>query len=463
MLRPWLVFIIGSAVGIQLRKRAVVLDQPSAEKIRGESRVRPKLLLTPRELWASGFDARKHSDNIASSTGETYFLWTQETVDAFRTMYDETMNPVLCNLNDEDNVVLATKPGWGLTSRIRDFQDILIGNALNGKLVLHANGGERCPAEDEDASDPFLRCIFEPFSRCQAESSFDSDTSGAERMEAVEVDPGQFIQPVVEILRDSGLVQYGNEGDQLMDYRYLGVLRSLLQTTAFKFSSSVEERVLQLETKLGDFAGPMLIVHVRRTDKATDAGGGRMQSWFQYNGDDDSRMQGLEAILRLVEFAEIKSEINYKSLYLIADDPRFFETTFVSAFQDATARNATVLYNPYISETFGEDHEWMEHGHGKVSTAVHKSLDIELAADMSFAIKYGTHVVGCGRSGISQFIAQGLGAKYMADPNTLSVFEDDSLLLEHVMGKTQAEKHVHYLSTLISMHNSRDALNRTLP
>merc|ERR1719440_1789245 len=108
------------------------------------------------------------------------------------------MNPATCV--DVHQAVIAQKPFWGLTSRIRDFQDILIGGALNGRLVLPKNGGG-CPANSEDKPDPFMACVFEPFSRCQTESASPNSRplEGCDgfRMEVVEDEPGTYMLPIM--------------------------------------------------------------------------------------------------------------------------------------------------------------------------------------------------------------------------------------------------------------------------
>lgn len=449
MKRGWFIYFIGSAVGLQFRTRAVPV----------QDRERPTLLLTPKELWASGFDARKNPKAISSNASAlvwTPLFWTQETVDAFRNVYNEAMNPPACG--DVNNFIIADNPGWGLTSRVRDFQDILIGHALHGELVLHRNGADGCPGESENRHDPFMLCIFEPFSRCQNEKSVDPTSRGIVRLTDVEEDPGQFFKPILDTLRASGLAESGHAGEQPGDNQYLGVIRSLLQTTAFTFSSRVEKRVAELEGTFGKQHGPMLIIHIRRTDKVVD--GPQIPSWFDVRDDDEdaSLMQSLDAIVELIKFVESYAGKPYDSLYLIADDPRFFGAEYSSALQRATARNATILYNPYVSEAFGEDRKWMKGGHDTLAPSSKNPLDVELAADLRFAIKYGSHIVGCGRSGISQFIAQGLGAKYMVDPNALTAFEDDALMLGYVMGRAKAEAHVQYMSARLGHHGARRSL-----
>lgn len=447
----WLVYIIGSSIGLQLRQRAATLEQNGTEHPE-----RPMLLLAPRELWASGFDAKMAPQKIASNSSTLSWrtlVWTKETVDTFREVYNEAMNPSVCD--DIDDVTIADKPYWGLTSRIRDFQDILIGLAIKGTLVLHRNGGAGCPDESASHSDPFMRCIFEPFSRCQNETSLHPSYPARTRMDDVEKNPSHFIQPLLKVLRGAGLAESGvsntgqEESGEPAGYQYLGAIRSLLQTTAFKFSARVEKRVAELEKSFGNFDGPMLIVHIRRTDKVTDSQ--QMPDWYDVSGDDISLMESLKTILKLIEFAESHAGKHYKSLYVISDDPRVFGVEYNKVLQNATARAARILYNPYINEAFSGDNRWLKNGHTSRSSDDHGAIDLELAADMHFAIKHGSHIVGCGRSGISQFIAQGLGAKYMVDPNALGVFEDDSVLLQQILGKDQTEKQLQLLSAIWSM------------
>lgn len=452
-----LVYIIGCGVSLHLRKQSAARGQDKAEEPE-----RPMLFLTQRELWASGFDAKKNPAHISSNSSALFWhtlVWTQETVDTFRDMYDEAMNPMVCT--EADDITIAEKPYWGLTSRIRDFQDILIGRAFNGTLVLHRHGGLGCSDESPKNPDPFMRCIFEPFSRCQNETALHPSHPVLSRLVPVEDDPGRFLQPLLEVLRGAGLSESGLSGSGLEEtgepvgYQHLGVIRSLLQTTAFKFSPIVEKRVAELESTFGSIDAPMLVVHIRRTDKVTDSSS--MPQWFNVSGL-VSPMQSLKIILKLIEFAESKMGQQYRSLYLISDDPRFYELEYRNVLQNATSGKATILYNPYITGAFGGDSTWLKNGHTSRSGNDHNALDVQLGADMSFAIKHGSHIVGCGRSGISQFIAQGLGAKYMVDPNALSLFEDDSLLVQEIMGRQEAEKHLRLLSLIWSFSGNGSTL-----
>lgn len=470
----WLVYIIWSAVGLRFRKSLMrenptmsttsdheqldgvlgyLLDYFSMDNPNDRSSdiadpnedypERPTLLLTPKQMWASGLDARRTPSAFFNGSAWAPLIWTQKTVDVFGKMYDAVMNPKTCVHGHQ--TIIATKPYWGLTSRVRDFQDILMGGALNGKMVLPENGGG-CPDESENRPDPFMACIFEPFSRCQLQSALHPNSTALDRMEDVEDSPETFLRPVLDVLLDSGLTAYGHVDVQPVGHQYLGVIRSLLQTTAFKFASPVEDRVAELESTFGELSGPMLIVHIRRTDKVTDSA--QMPEWFDVKSDADrvSLMQSLDAILELIPFVESRAGEPYKSVYLMTDDPRFFKSEYLSALQHASAGKAVILYNPFVVGAFDYNNKWLDDGHTSQTPKAHNAIDIELAADMRFAIKHGSHIIGCGRSGISQFIAQGLGAKFMVDPNAVSAFEDDSVLLPQVMGKTEAEKHLQKLS-----------------
>lgn len=448
MKRYVLLFIIRCAIGLQFRKRSVDPEQQDQEHI-----ARPTLLLTPKELWASGFDARKNAHSIQTKEDVlawTPLYWTQKTVDAFRKVYDEAMNPALCY--QVGKVVVADRTGWGLTSRVRDFQDILIGKAISGgAMVLHRDGGDGCPADSDDKTDPFMRCIFEPFSRCQDQSHVYGSSPGLARLVPVEDNPRGFCESILSTLHQSGLSESDHVGEAPVHYQELGVIRSLLLATTFKFTSRVEERVAELESTLGKPRSPMLVVHVRRTDKVTDSN--TIPSWFDLrDGDKSSLMDSLQAILELIKFVESYSGRPYNSIYLIADDPRYFEPEYRDAFRQATKMDAELLYNPYVQESFGDSSKWIKDGHASLAASRKSSLDVELAADMRYAIKYGSHIVGCGRSGISQFIAQGLGAKYMVDPNALTAFEDDALMLGYVLGKKQAARHLEYMSAIWDQH-----------
>jgi hypothetical protein len=73
--------------------------------------------------------------------------------------------------------------------------------------------------------------------------------------------------------------------------------------------------------------------------------------------------------------------------------------------------------------------KWKKYGHtllkSSASTLNTQTFHEQLVADVAFAIKHGDFLMGCGTSGVSQYIAQGLGRKYYMDGNHLAAWEED--------------------------------------
>lgn len=69
-----------------------------------------------------------------------------------------------------------------------------------------------------------------------------------------------------------------------------------------------------------------------------------------------------------------------------------------------------------------------------MDTKQHDVMDRELIASIIFAAKHSSYMVGHGRSGVSQFLAQLIGAKYRMCPSQqiISLFEDDMVLLKNL-------------------------------
>lgn len=430
------------------------LRLPPGQK--NEELERQVLFLIPRELWASGFDARKPSD-LLETDGANQWEWMPETVDVFRAFYNRIMLPEHCDVP----YTVAQKTSWGMTSRIRDLENIIFYGLIHERLILH-DGSRDCQWPD-----PMMLCIFEPFSNCQGLVTI-NETLKPTNPDWVQrnrqswewlYDDGTLakaIKPIWNTLLGAGLRRVGDVQTETPPFVKLGVLRSLLNQVAFKPSSYIEHRTSELENMLKKPHGPMLIIQIRRTDKLND--GASLPDWFSVSkmsigntSIGDEHLESLRGIKALINFTQ--SLVLYKSVYLISDDPTFFESKYISALQNEFTHKPTVLFNPYILQSYSNDQSWM---HDRKT--LHEQKDEqELAADMNFAIKYGTHIIGCGRSGISQFIAQGLGARIRVEPNTLSLFEDDSKVLRQVLGDAETLKHFRFMARYMSRKPAQKA------
>jgi hypothetical protein len=133
--------------------------QPTNSSNRTSFDVTPPPLLAARKFYAAGFDAR-HGVNATNHSH--YWRWTEDTDKAFKEVWDNAMNPPSCS--NDTTFLKVQRQNWGLGSRIRDTMDVLLG-ALNLESAVIHEGSNICPSEE--ANDPFMLCLFEPFSACQ--------------------------------------------------------------------------------------------------------------------------------------------------------------------------------------------------------------------------------------------------------------------------------------------------------
>merc|ERR1712216_123717 len=71
------------------------------------------------------------------------------------------------------------------------------------------------------------------------------------------------------------------------------------------------------------------------------------------------------------------------------------------------------------------DDEKLDQGHERWSKK--PELYLQVLAEVYAAAEWSQYVVGCGSSGVSQLLAQLLGARFGMDPNVLGLWEDDPL------------------------------------
>ena len=89
--------------------------------------------------------------------------------------------------NCQNRSIFAIKPPWGLTSRIRDFSDVLLHGLISNMSVIHEEGECIHNVTDTTSVDPFMRCVFERFYTCRVQHEPDE----AERKEAEKFSHGE--------------------------------------------------------------------------------------------------------------------------------------------------------------------------------------------------------------------------------------------------------------------------------
>jgi hypothetical protein len=140
----------------------------------------------------------------------------------------------------------------------------------------------------------------------------------------------------------------------------------------------------------------------------------------------------LVVVRRLIRAAERLSGLQFQSIFLLSDEPTLFSSE-ATHYLSTSVRSPTkpkVIFNDYVAKHLANHEAYRKDGHGGLTGEEHAMIDRELAAEMALAGKHSSYIVGNGKSGISQLISQLIGAKYRMCPSTVSLFEDDTILLD---------------------------------
>jgi hypothetical protein len=227
-----------------------------------------------------------------------------------------------------------------------------------------------------------------------------------------------------------------------LDEKY-SVLRALMAQQVFspsKVTPWVQQRVEELELAAaataaggggggtsGGFLPPTLVVHLRRTDKADDEA-------IMYPHEQRATFRETLVIVRaLIRAATRLSNLQFQSIFFMSDEPQAYTVNHTRYLSATLPHHPTVFFNDFVVRTLGNHTEYQSKGHEIfLKNQQHDIMDRELAADMSFAAKHAAYVIGYGRSGVSQLLAQLIGARQRICPSQVSLFEDDMVLLQHL-------------------------------
>jgi hypothetical protein len=116
----------------------------------------------------------------------------------------------------------------------------------------------------------------------------------------------------------------------------------------------------------------------------------------------------------------------------MSDEPEAFSPNVTDYLSSTLTSKPKVFFNDFVYKTLSSNSEYKNVGHTALGEKVHAMMDVQLAASMAFAAKHGTYLVGYGKSGVSQTIAQLIGSKHRVCPSRISLFEDDQILLRYL-------------------------------
>jgi hypothetical protein len=422
-------------------------------------------LLANRTMYAAGYDAR--TAVTFSKNPRLSWQWTGETEQRFAALYNVAMNRTECNRNvtlhaQRQSTIRVVKQQWGLGSRIRDTMDVIMAGMDVKRTVLH-DGPRECPFTNDKTSnnntqDPYMICLFQPFSRCQGVSPLSQNLTAIRRAWGLfhDMPPGVLVpdkrywQRNINVAIDrwwDDLLQHGlvarkydihggcNEKQtppKATKSQKLSVIRALLAHSLFspsRVSKWVQTRVHQLEEMAVavNMQAPTLVVHLRRTDKAND-------NAAMYIHEQRKSMKETLVVLRaLIRAAERMpgDHRQFRSIFFMSDEPRAFSPEILAYLSATLPSRPAIFFNNYVYATLGNHSNYTSQGHEAfLSSQEHDIMDKEFVASITLAAKHASYIVGYGRSGVSQLISQLLGTKHRMCPSQVSLFEDDMVLLK---------------------------------
>lgn len=402
------------------------------------------------------------------------WMWTEQTERALASLYDSSQRGRPCH--QMSKIIVVSKQKWGLTSRMRDVQDVMLTGMVNNQTVVYGvAGSSRCPKKKSD--DRFMFCFFKKFSQCITKPDFICKTKGRPCVVASDkiwLSPGldriwrhvesnglfaqsfptpepvcrsnkHLCKPPPPPLKPGASEQEKElfalqerkrlklyecrEGEFPAERRplqqRLSVLRTLLIKHVFQPSGEVLERLAEMRQLMGRVPKPMLLVHARRTDKRSDNSIDRMMPQELMANHSET----LVILRKLITATERLSGVKFKSLYFLSDDAHLSaDTEAVESLSEAGALRPRVFRTPFnISRLLNVKYFTLGASYLDPSNKV--ELNLFLLAEVLWAVEHGMYVVGNGRSGVSQLMVQLLGAKYRMDPNWLGLWEDDQSML----------------------------------
>lgn len=211
----------------------------------------------------------------------------------------------------------------------------------------------------------------------------------------------------------------------------LSMLRSLLLRVAFRPNDALEQQTGELvaASRLGSLRerGPMVALHVRRTDKKMDFRGKGVESHLAESGTGHS----VGNFQRLIGWLE-RTAGPASSFFLMSDDPRTFQKPVYETLESFFMHSAIPRSQSFTSasELLLLDDAALDAGH---ETWPHKEKLYRDVLAEAFAVgRYADYIVGCGSAGITQLIAQLIGGRVGVDPNLVGLWEDDHILEQFV-------------------------------
>ena len=340
---------------------------------------------------------------------------------------------------------------------MRDVGTLVLENVLRGRATVQrhdlAPQCRRYCAASEAGADTHLGCLWEPLSTCRSPhgpgspSLLDADVHEGLSMQITDVPaPPQWDAWIAggsvwwETTDGHRAVQ-GPSGEALHAAR-TSMLRSLLAAQLWRPRPHVAEAVAALEQHVLRSVGgaaaalhPMLVLHVRGTDKSYDYG-----IMDQVRGRFPGKAVPYEAYGAMIRALENSTGLAFRTVLLLSDQLDLWHRRRRLRAYLRLGGRTRFLINPHWPSAAAllENPTWLGQGHGVLQADIGAGqasiyeFHRQLLADRGIAIA-GAHgdsncyIIGCGSSGVSQMVAQLVGRRAGVEAAWRSLWEEDFL------------------------------------
>jgi hypothetical protein len=409
------------------------------------------VFLDVSSMWAIGADARMP---MVRRTRIPLVTWSAQAVERLERAWREVQFRATC-----ERTLYTYAFKWGVTSQMRDYSDLTIVSALTfGRTLMLV---EDAPRPRWCAENTWLACFFEPLDggACP-ESSTDligvravrawpvpggtEDIAGAlsirqpvlqlrnvSRFVGILNDPSLFPHDLWEELLDAGFVQvHDSYGSKVNTREYkrdrpalyhtlaLSALRSMLTGIMFRPRSELLDRIKERAIQLKKHHHHCVAVHLRWTDKTLDGGAA-------------TAINGSTAhVLPALDRVEQRTGHSYQCLLILSDD----DENAMTALQASLGDTYDLIRVSQVHTFFHSKEEYEIYRHIGHAYMLDRALDDPEQAyayydavliDVFAAAEAADYLIGVGSSGVSQLLAQLLGAKRRADGNAFTVWQED--------------------------------------
>jgi hypothetical protein len=410
-------------------------------------------LLDVTSMWGMGVDARK---NTTRRTRVPLVTWTKSASDMLERAWVDMQHSMSCN-----RALYMYPYHWGLTSQMRDYSDAAIASLATRRKLLFVQDARRpkwC------AKDAWLECYFQPLSgeSCRRKLSELRDTpqfaaNGAADMLAMLASDAATVhvvnrtrfdyvvdhpalfpyelwekmlanRDVIALDTFGESINMGNlktEHPELYHTLSLSALRTMLAPVIFKPTPDILAIARARASELMQTQKQCVAVHLRWTNKKADQG---VSARMEHN---------VDTIPASLDRLERRTGRSYRCLILLSDDwatatrqlmtklGDTYDVKPVSRLNETGTFISTEEYDIYRVQghTYFEQHVLLHDPDRAYAYA--REVIVEIVA-ASLASDY---LMGVGSSGVSQILAQYIGAKRRVDANALAVWQEDMLML----------------------------------